>query len=319
MSEFDDTLDKEIEEGIARAERMLRRQRITQIVSGLILVLLVVSVSFWGYSTHQQQLAFERATATEIARTSSTAAAVATATQKAESTATQAANQTATVRAQKYADQTATVQSARAALTERAAPTVTARAKAAAEAAQIFTIIQRIARPYVGDISDATLSLSPTDGELRHNDDDYIEIYCSGKPLRNFVMFAEFENPYAGSESDWDIGFLFRDTGVGEFRLAVSSYDYWSLTLRDSELWETPGDGEFQNILNKAGRQKNTIYLIVSGEQAYFFLNQTYIDTIDVSQKVVRGEICVATGLFSGHEVDGKITKFNDFTIWALP
>ena len=133
-------------------------------------------------------------------------------------------------------------------------------------------------------------------------------------------MKAEFQNPYSASEHNWSYGFLFRDTRAdGEFRLAISSDKSWSIVLRDDEKWTSRDNGSLGDILKTGNGQSNTIYLIVSGKEGYFFLNKKYITTLDLSDTLETGDICVGTGMSNDDEVDGKTTQYSDFTLWSLP
>jgi hypothetical protein len=331
MSEYNDNLDREIEKGIARAERMLRRQRMVRILTGLAIFIFITGLSFWQYSDYQQNINSERATLTDVMRLSylsSTANFQALSTQSAESTATYSAAQTATSYGQVSSLQTVEAQKTVDAWNERDGLTGTAivqwhtsQTQSAVKADSLLKTIQSVIKPYVGDVSDAKLILTPLNGNLPHNDDGYVNWQCAGSArLKNFVVIAEFQNPYDGHRQDWDFGVFFRVSSdhLDYYRLGIASKNYWDLGFVSGGQWdELYIDGEV-NILNRGPNQKNTIFLIVLDRKAYFFLNQDFIGQLDVSQKLSSGKICVATGVY-GNEVKGSVTKFSDFAIWSLP
>lgn len=320
MTNSEHDLDKEIEAGLDRAEKMLRRQRL--FISGGILLALGAAAfgANIGYKNYQYILADRTATAQQIyAEQTATQRPIQTATAKVHQTTTAQQlmiEQTATKVAAQNATKTVRAANSQATRTKRAVPTVTARAKIDSD----FLELQRTVLSYTGDLSKAVFRFYDTDGKLKHEDDGYVETYCTGHLTKNFVLTAKIQNPYSANEHDWDYGFLFRDTGAdGEFRLIVSSDKSWQLILRNDDDWTWGDSGETDYFLKTESEQSNTIYLIVSGDKGYFFINKKYIATLDLSKKTMPGDICIATGMYDGNAVDGKTTKFSDFTLWSLP
>ncbi|MFC2064794.1 hypothetical protein ACFLXB_06835 [Chloroflexota bacterium] len=50
----------------------------------------------------------------------------------------------------------------------------------------------------------------PEDNDLIHQDDELVKTNCSRVDLRDFMVEADFVNPYSSSFGNWDIGFLIR-------------------------------------------------------------------------------------------------------------
>jgi hypothetical protein len=130
------------------------------------------------------------------------------------------------------------------------------------------------------------------------------------------VAEARFYNPYDRSEGDWDYGFGFRSTGKAEeYRLFITSKGAWFLYLTNVE---KIADGQVKN-LDLSSNGSNDLRLVVRGDAAYFFVNDEYVATLDVSEKNAAGDVWVGTGFFSGYELIGKSTRYEDLTIWSLP
>jgi hypothetical protein len=314
-----DNLDKEIEEGLAQAEKMLRRQRLFISVGILLALGAAAFGANIGYENHQQVRAERTATAQQLrVEQTATQRPIQTATAKVHQTATAQqlyVEQTMTREAQKNATSTAIMSAYFATQTKRAEPTVTARAKVDSA----FSELQRVVLAYTGDLSNATFRFYDANGKLTHIDDGYIESYCSPYSKKNFVVKVEFHNPYSSSEHDWDYGIMFRETADKQYRLALLSNQSWTLGLRNEDDWNLIENITLGSSLNLGSGQSNVIYLVVSGNQGYFFVNEEYISTLNLSQNNVAGDICVATGMYEGYELKGKTTSYSDFTIWSLP
>ena len=89
MTNNDYNLNKDIEEGLARAEKMLRRQRVAQTASILFSLVLIVLGTFFGYRNYQRARVERTASVQQLSETqTATAQSVLTATANANKTAT---------------------------------------------------------------------------------------------------------------------------------------------------------------------------------------------------------------------------------------
>ena len=77
-------------------------------------------------------------------------------------------------------------------------------------------------------------------------------------------------------------------------------------------------EGELSN-LNLRANETNTLRLIALGNRGFFFLNDEFIDVLDISGNQDSGEIEVMTAFYFDHEIEGEATGFEDFTIIPLP
>ncbi len=154
---------------------------------------------------------------------------------------------------------------------------------------------------------------------LVHDDDDFIESYKAGLSLTNFIVEAEFTNPYSPTESDWDYGFLFRDTGNDEaYRLMVTSDQRWILIQRSAGEFRQIDSGALTNVFTD-GNATNWLRLEVNQGNATLFVNDELItSSLDLSDKIEAGDVGVATGFLQNSEIPGAITQVSNFLIWSL-
>ncbi|HEX6383439.1 MAG TPA: hypothetical protein VF177_02105 [Anaerolineae bacterium] len=141
----------------------------------------------------------------------------------------------------------------------------------------------------------------------------------AGVALVNLMAETTFVNPYASSSGGWDIGFAFRETGVNDqLWLIVDSAGEWSLINRVDGEDNYLDEGTVANLdVNEGGQ--NHLTLIAWGEQGHFFLNDSYVVTLDLSQRTDPGDIDVVTAFFVGNEIPGNATIYDNFTVWSLP
>jgi serine/threonine-protein kinase len=64
---------------------------------------------------------------------------------------------------------------------------------------------------------------------------------------------------------------------------------------------------------------RRIIHRDLKGDTAIFFVNDTYIATLNVSAIREPGKVSVATGILQGDEVSGKATGFSNFKVTSLP
>ncbi len=160
----------------------------------------------------------------------------------------------------------------------------------------------------------------PNSGELVHVIDDLIKLETADVDELNFIAEATFVNPFAASVKGWDYGFSFRTNGSYKYWLVLASEGNWALADRqgsaDNEF--TVAEGELDN-LNLGDGETNSLRLIAWGDVGYFFINDEFIDSLDLSSNLESGQIEVMTAFYFDHEIEGEATGFVDFTIYPLP
>lgn len=224
-------------------------------------------------------------------------------------------NLTATHQANHAATLTKSASNSYARSTARAAPTVTAIARATLMLDEISNAAKNMAGV---EIDDAVLYLSPQDGEIEDEDDEFVGIYDTGLSLANFVLSIKFINPYdTATQGKWDYGLFFRHQGAGnQYRLTILSNQSWTLLNRDAGTYIYSSNDK--NLTAKVG-EENTIWLIVIDKKAHLFINGIYAKTMDLGNGPSRGGLFPATGIFYGNTSRTGSTNFREFTVWKLP
>jgi hypothetical protein len=173
--------------------------------------------------------------------------------------------------------------------------------------------------------SNGSVVFGPQNGTIKHDPSDTLieTVVATNVTLGDLGIEATFFNPYAATASTpWDYGFIFRSTtGGSQYRLTVESSGDWSLDLvldkTTGDVNQSVGSGKLSNLATTAQGQ-NHLALSVKGDTALFFVNDTYIATIDVSGLRGAGSVSIATGMVKGDEVTGKSTGYSNFKVISL-
>jgi serine/threonine-protein kinase len=159
----------------------------------------------------------------------------------------------------------------------------------------------------------------PVDGALPHQLDGFIESFGSDVELSDFIVQATWVNPYAASAGEWDMGLIFRQGDLDqELRLVILSDQTWNLNSRRGDEDSFIEEGSVAGHLNLGTTGANKVLLIALQERGFFFMNDAFVETLDLSDRTNSGGISVGTGFYSSSERDGAISSFKDFAIWAM-
>ena len=160
----------------------------------------------------------------------------------------------------------------------------------------------------------------PRNGSIKHDPDDgFIDDHEASLSLKDGIIEAEFSNPYASSQGDWSNGFLFRNSRSGEFHAVVIEEDQWwnhRLRLGDPDLSQEV-ETRRSSWVSVAVPGYNRIRIIALGTRGWLFINDIYIDDLDLSGLTTAGRVSAVVGYFRGDGIDGYSTSFQDFTIWS--
>ena len=166
---------------------------------------------------------------------------------------------------------------------------------------------------------DQTYDFGPESGELPHEPtDNFIEEYDADVSITDMVVEATFVNPYAASSDSWDYGFILRNarTSGGDapfLQVIVSSNRRWALKSGAGAPYDHVGGGTLSNLATGAGGW-NRLMVVAIGDRGWFFLNGDFIVALDLSSATHAGDVSAITGAFTGNEVAGAITRFEDFS-----
>ena len=159
----------------------------------------------------------------------------------------------------------------------------------------------------------------PRHGDLTHNpDDEFIEEHEASVSLTDGIIEAQFTNPYAGFQGDWSNGFLFRgDYDV--FHAVIIEEDRWwhhRLRLGDADNTREIA-AQHPDWISTALSGYNHIRIIALGDEGWLFINDIYIDKLDLSGLTGSGQVSAVTNYFTSDGITGYSTRFEDFTIWS--
>ena len=167
-------------------------------------------------------------------------------------------------------------------------------------------------------------TFGPISGDLRHNPaDGFIQSKYASVTFADVVVEATFSNPYSAGWNSWDYGFIIRDNGHPSSRIllqaVVNSDRQWELGIQDGT--NSPRRvialGTLSNFdVTELGR--NHLRVVVIGERGWFFVNGRFVSALDLSAATNFGDIAVITGAFSGNEIAGAVTRFENFKITGL-
>lgn len=159
----------------------------------------------------------------------------------------------------------------------------------------------------------------PRDGELTHIDDGLVKSSQASVARYNFIAEATFYTPYDEATGNWDLGYAFRETEENDqFWLIIESNSQWSLYDRQQ------GEDVFieGNMVKELDIQEggpNRATLIALNDEGYLLVNDLFAGALDLGNRPFAGDIKVVTAYFTGNEVEGEVTRYEDFTIWPLP
>ncbi len=170
-------------------------------------------------------------------------------------------------------------------------------------------------------IGGASLVVGPRSGNLAHKKGAVAQYKPTNK-LKNFVGEVTFINPYDATTNKFDYGFFFRTSATDkQFRFSVISTKRWDLVYADgtsdSSKWPRLGGGDVAN-LNTGDNEANLLRLVVLDNAGYFFVNDTFITTVDLSASDQSGEVSIVSASYSDTFMEGKTTGYQGFRLWSL-
>ena len=164
----------------------------------------------------------------------------------------------------------------------------------------------------------------PVDGELWHDPSDgFIKQEYADVWMSDFIVSATFTNPYSSSSNDWDYGFIIRRNGTEStarfITVAVTSRGRWDVSWRQGASSDNQeiAEGRLGRFDTSAGG-RNGLWLAAFGEHGLLFVNGEFVSSLDLSDVTGPGDIAVITGAFTGNEVAGAVTRYEDFQTGSM-
>ena len=160
----------------------------------------------------------------------------------------------------------------------------------------------------------------PVDGSIAHDPNDgTIDTYpAQGVTTADAIIEARFYNPYPRAEGDWNSGFLFRHRGSNRFHVVIVTEDeVWYHILGTGSDRELLAGGYSEHI-DAGADGSNFIRVLADGDAGALSLNGHHIADLDLSGLTEPGGVSALGQYFTGHAIEGKSTRFEDFTIRRL-
>ena len=154
----------------------------------------------------------------------------------------------------------------------------------------------------------------PTSGELRHDPtDDFIETEYADISLGDMMVEATFVNPYSASSNSWDYGFFIRVDGDTPFlQVLVLSGGSWEVKSGATPPYQQIASGTLSDLGLDAGGQ-NHLRVVAIGDRGWLFVNGDFVASFDLGGVTGPGLVAVITGAYTGDEVAGAVTQFENF------
>ena len=160
----------------------------------------------------------------------------------------------------------------------------------------------------------------PRDGEVDHDPGDgFIDEYLTYTSIKDGFIEGRFSNPYAQSQGDWSNGFIFRGVDTDSFHALVIEEDgYWNHRLRFNDTEDTMDLAtRYSGLISTDSGSNNHIRIIALGNEGWLFINETFLDRLDLSELNESGEVSAVVSYFKGDGLAGYSTRFENFTIWS--
>ena len=171
-------------------------------------------------------------------------------------------------------------------------------------------------RPTVTPTQGRSRAFGPTNGELRHDPSDgFIEEENASVSIADIMVEASFVNPYSAASSNWDYGFILRQSATGrQIQIVVTSDRRWQLMWRETSSADNQrvGGGTLETFDTSDGG-RNHLRVVAIQERGWLFVNGEFISSLDLSAVIGSGDISVISGAFTGNEVAGAVTRFENF------
>ncbi len=159
----------------------------------------------------------------------------------------------------------------------------------------------------------------PQSGAILFEDDSNVEAFSADVDYMNVIITGDFYPSYQSDEVFWDIGFFFRDQGSNdELRLKIESSGEYYILNRIGEDENYLMDGTINN-LNLSLNTPNTVTLMVWEDQCVLFVNNQFITEVDISVRMMSGNVSIVTNIDDGNYLPGAETRYENFTIYAVP
>ena len=171
-------------------------------------------------------------------------------------------------------------------------------------------------------VRDIQTAYAPQNVAIQHNPTDHaIDAQRINVRVADCIMEARFHNPYAPNVGSWSNGFLFRErTPTSRFHaIVLNESGRWFHHLHAGE------DDTIQRLANRVSDHistdpsgSNHIRIIALGAEGWLFVNENYVDRLDLGGLLKPGSAAAIAGYFMGDGITGSATHVDDLAIWSI-
>jgi len=137
---------------------------------------------------------------------------------------------------------------------------------------------------------------------------------ASNTKLSNLIIEADFkELSYSYGNSDWSLGFQFRSSDIGMYRLILTNKKSWHLYYQFSgaDLVEVVSGNSSQISVGTFGQESTKVKLVLQDDLGWLFINDRYIQEIDVSAIPNEGETYLISAIYFDEYYQVAVEDFN--------
>lgn len=155
--------------------------------------------------------------------------------------------------------------------------------------------------------------VGPLAGTLEEGGAGSVALANAGVSLADFGAVATFVNPDDLSTL-WDGGIQFRTDANGANRIVLRSNGQVQVVQGDGSVSIA---GQATNFDATPGAV-NTLQVFVAGDQALVGVNGTLVADIVLVVAPVVGDVQVGAGFFGEDQVAGRVTAYDQFSVWSI-
>lgn len=161
----------------------------------------------------------------------------------------------------------------------------------------------------------ANTSFGPWSGTInKSGDSSQIGNKASNTSLSNLVVEADFSIPYYSyGFSDWSLGFQFRSTDTGMYRLIITNKKSWYLYHQNSESEFIEVDSGNSSQISTSLfdlYQSNKLKVILQNDVGWLFINDRYVSDLDVSAISAQGETYLVSAIYYDEKFAVDVSDF---------
>lgn len=163
---------------------------------------------------------------------------------------------------------------------------------------------------------------APKNVAIPHNPTDQaIDAQRINVRLADCIIEARFHNPYSPNDGSWSSGFLLRErTPTNRFHAIVLNQSgrwFHHLHAGEADAIQRLANNASDHISTDPSRS-NHIRIIAIGAEGWLFVNERYVDKLELGGLLKPGSAAAVAGYFMGDGITGSATNVDDLTIWSI-